>query len=103
MFVNEEARDDHLLRARGAAAEAKGVREPLGALQGARRSDAARDRQPSRIPRRGLRLRVQFARALAAHDLAPSQGAAGGRSDRGLPEAEDVLVLRSEEHTSELQ
>ena len=52
MDVNEEARDRHLLRPRSAAAQAEGVRAPLGQLQGARRSDEARDRQSARRPRR---------------------------------------------------
>ena len=50
MNVNEEDRHGDLLLTRSAAAQAEGVREPFGAVQGARRSHPARDRQPAGEP-----------------------------------------------------
>src|SRR5437764_1027417 len=82
-----------LLRARDAAAPRRGAPRARGALQGARRPDAGRARQPARRRGRGLRLRPERGlRALAADDLTSPADPARGRPRRGEP-SRDVGLL----------
>src|ERR687887_306852 len=70
-----------LLRPEHAASAGGGARGARGPVQGARRPDPRRDRQPARGRRGGLRVRPELGiRALATDDLAPPEDPPGSRA-----------------------